>query len=154
MAENEKRDVIGFCMGYYMDNDSQMQDFVKHNKIALLWKSFLLMLAGNKPTWNKMLSYLRHKPSINDWTIEQYENILNNQRGDLLSVCVVPDERGKGYAQELMDSFLASLQSHGRLLCLLSVRAGNGRARRYYERNGFELYRTRGEDGLTYIKKL
>lgn len=103
-----------------------------------------------------MLACFKHKPSQSDWTIvnDKYEHILNNQRGDLLSVCVIPEVRGKGYAQSMMEAYLAAMKKHGRKLCLLSVRTDNLRARRYYERNGFEIYRTRGEDGLTYMKLL
>jgi len=79
---------------------------------------------------------------------------LNNYRGDLLSVCVLPESRGKGYAQGMMEAYLAVMKANGRKLCLLSVKTCNLRARRYYERNGFEIYRTRGEDGLTYMKLL
>lgn len=156
VADDEEIGIVGFCMGYYMDKDDQMQNFVKHNRFKVLWKTFLLMLSGNKQTWNKMLARFKHKPSLSDWTIvnDKYENILNNQRGDLLSVCVIPEGRGKGYAQSIMESYLDAMKTHGRKLCLLSVKTDNLRARRYYERNGFEIYRTRGEDGLTYMKLL
>lgn len=156
VADDEKHGIVGFCMGYYMDKDDQMQNFLHNNRLQVMWKTLLLMLSGNRPTWNKMLSRCKHKPSVRDWTIvnDKYEHILNNQRGDLLSVCVLPDYRGKGYAQGMMERYLAVMKEHGRKLCLLSVKTDNMRARRYYERNGFELYRTRGEEGLTYMKLL
>ena len=78
----------------------------------------------------------------------------NEERGDLLSVCVLPDCRGKGYAQGMMENYLDAMKKAGRKLCLLSVKKDNERAKQYYERNGFELYRTRGNEGLTYIKLL
>ena len=101
MADDEDKGIVGFCMGYYMDKDDQMQNFMKHNRFKVLWKTLLLMLSGNKQTWNKMLARFKHKPSQSDWTIvnDKNEHILNNQRGDLLSVCVIPEGRGKGYAQ-------------------------------------------------------
>lgn len=156
VADDEDKGIVGFCMGYYMDKDDQMQNFMKHNRFKVLWKTLLLMLSGNKQTWNKMLARFKHKPSQSDWTIvnDKNEHILNNQRGDLLSVCVIPEGRGKGYAQSMMEAYLTAMKTHGRKLCLLSVKTDNLRARRYYERNGFEIYRTRGEDGLTYMKLL
>lgn len=156
VAKDEKHGIVGFCMGYYMDKDDQMQNFLRNNRLRVMWKTLLLMLSGNRPTWKKMFSRFKHKPSVSDWTIVnyKYEHILNNQRGDLLSVCVLPDFRGKGYAQCMMERYLAVMKEHGRKLCLLSVKTDNMRARRYYERNGFELYRTRGEEGLTYMKLL
>ena len=156
VAEDEKKQIIGFCMGYYMDREPPMQQFLKHKRLRILWKTILLMLAGNKETWNKMLSRFRHTPSLSDWKIvnDKYEYILDNERGDLLSVCLLPPYRGKGYSQDLMEAYLDSMKSYGRKLCLLSVKTENMRARRYYERNGFELYRTRGDEGLTYMKLL
>ena len=156
VADDKDRGIAGFCMGYYMDKDDQMQNFLHKNRLYIVWKTFLLLLMGNKLTWNKLLSRLRHKPNVSDWSIvnDKYEYIQDNERGDLLSVCVLPEFRGKGYAQEMMDYFLGSMKQHGRKLCLLSVDKDNVRARRYYERNGFEIYRKNGETGLTYMKLL
>ena len=156
VADDEEKGIVGFCMGYYMDKDDQMQNFLHNNRIKVIWKTMLLMLAGNKPTWNKVLARFKHRPSVSDWVIvnDKYEQILNSQRGDLLSVCVLPDCRGKGYAQDMMEKFWAAMKERGRRLCLLSVETNNLRARRYYERNGFELYRKRGGEGLTYMKLL
>ena len=156
VADDEEKGIVGFCMGYYMDKDDQMQNFLHNNRIKVIWKTMLLMLAGNKPTWNKVLARFKHRPSVSDWVIvnDKYEQILNSQRGDLLSVCVLPDCRGKGYAQDMLEKFLAAMKERGRRLCLLSVETNNLRARRYYERNGFELYRKRGGEGLTYMKLL
>ncbi len=156
VAEDDERGIVGFCMGYYMSKDDQMQNFMCHNRLSTIWKTILLLLCGNRPTWHKFTSRLKHKPSLSDWRIvnDKYEYILNNQRGDLLSVCVLPEVRGKGYAQKMMETYLATMKAYGCKLCLLSVKTDNIRARRYYERNGFELYRTRGENGLTYVKLL
>lgn len=156
VAVDEERGIVGFCMGYYLDKDDQMQNFLRNNRLKVMWKTLLLMLTCNKQTWSKMLARIKHKPSLSDWTIvnDKYETILNNQRGDLLSVCVLPDCRGKGYAQGMMERYLAAMKENGRKLCLLSVKTENQHARRFYERNGFELYRTRGSEALTYMKLL
>lgn len=156
VAEDEGSKIVGFCMGYYMDKDEQMQNFLRKNRLRVLWKTFLLLLIGNKQAWNKILSRLKHKPDISDWTIvnDKYESIKNEERGDLLSVCVLPECRGKGYAQGMMEHYLDAMKKAKRKLCLLSVKTDNKRARSYYERNGFELYRTRGEEGITYMKLL
>ena len=156
VAEDEESGIVGFCMGYYMDKDDQMQNFLHNNRLRILWKTFLLLLIGNKQAWNKIISRLKHKPDLSDWTIvnDKYESIKNEERGDLLSVCVLPEFRGKGYAQGMMNLYLLEMKKACRKLCLLSVKKDNERAKRYYERNGFELYRTRGNVGLTYIKLL
>ncbi len=156
VACDDAGNIVGFCMGYYMDNDAQMHRFLQKHKWKIVWKTMLLLLWGNRPAWHKVISQIRHKPSISDWKIinTKYEHIDNSKRGDLLSVCVLPEYRGRGYAQQLMESFLAAMKNSGREICLLSVDAHNAVARKYYERNGFEVYRTRGCDGLTYIKPL
>lgn len=156
VADDEEKGIVGFCMGYYMDRGGQMSRFLKKNIIIICLKTVYLLLTGNKQTWRKILARLKHKPSNNDWTIvnERYENYGSDQRGDLLSVCVLPDYRGKHYAQEMMDLFLKSMKEHGRKICLLSVNQDNARAIHYYERNGFILYRTRGNVGYTFIKLL
>ena len=66
-----------------------------------------------------MLARFKHKPSQSDWTIvnDKNEHILNNQRGDLLSVCVIPDGVAKNDAQSMMEAYLAAMRTHGRKLC-------------------------------------
>lgn len=149
--------IVGFCMGYYLDNDQQISKFIRNNRRNLIWKTILLLISFNVPTWRKIISRFKvsnHRSS--QWRIvnTKFEYICNNKRGDLLSVCVLPEFQGKGYAQRLMDAFLSKMQDIGKELCLLSVETKNLRARKYYERNGFEVYRTRGNSGLTYAKSL
>ena len=147
--------IVGYCMGYYMDKDDQMSNFIKKNRWRLSLKTIFLMLIGNKPTWKKMLSRF-DKSSKEQWVIvnASYEHILNNERGDLLSICILPEYRGAGVSGKLMSTFLDVMKSKGKRLCLLSVLSDNDRAITYYEKNGFILYRTRGEIGRTYMRLL
>jgi len=156
VADDEEKGIVGFCMGYYMDKDDQIQKFMRKNRIAIVWKTILLLVTGNTYVWKKIFSRLKHTPSVCDWTIvnEKYEHFGNDQRGDLLSVCVLPECRGKKYAQGLMELYLKQMKDSGRKICLLSVKQDNLRAIAFYERNGFELYRTRGTEGYTFIKVL
>lgn len=143
-------------MGYYMDNDTQQQRFLSDYKLKLIFSTLELLFRGNRTVWKKVFSRLKHKPQEEDWEIlnYNYETIEKEKRGDLLSVCVLPEYRGTGLAQDLISAFLDAMRSQGKALCLLSVESGNARARTFYLRNGFELYRRRGSDGLTYIKPL
>ena len=156
VAEDEEKGIVGFCMGYYIDKDDQVSRFMKQNRFRICLKTLILLILGNKQTWLKLISRIKHKPTISDWSIinTKYEDYGNDLRGDLLSVCVLPDYRGKKYAQGMMDAYLKSLKAHGRKICLLSVKQNNERAIKYYQRNGFELYRTRGTEGYTFIKLL
>lgn len=156
VADDETHGVVGFCMGYFMDKDDQLQIFLHDNRIRVFWKTILLLIIGNKHTWKKIIARIKHKPSVNDWTIvdDKYEFIPTKERGDLLSVCVLPEFRKKGYAQGMMIKFLSAMRGSNMKLCLLSVKSDNEIARYYYEKNGFEVYRTRGEEGITYMKLL
>ncbi len=147
--------IVGYCMGYFMDNDKQMYNFVKENYWNLIFKSLLLLISGNKPTWKKIISRF-DKNSREKWMIvdPSNEHISINERGDLLSICILPEYMGKGFSKELMDQFLKSMKKQGKKLCLLSVLSNNKRAIAFYEKNGFVLYRTRGETGRTYMKLL
>lgn len=156
VADDEENGIVGFCMGYYMDRDNQISNFIRRNRIHIAFKTALLLLCLNRQTWKKIADRLKHKPNVNDWTIvsDKYEHIGNDLRGDLLSVCVLPEFRGKGYSQKLMEVYLDSMKNNGRKICLLSVLSENKAAINYYKRNGFFLYRTRGSIGHTYMKLL
>lgn len=156
VAEDETKGIVGFCMGYYMDKDDLVHKFLKENRTIIVIKTMMLLLSLNKQTWRKMLTYVKHRPNEYDWSIvnDKYEHYGNDKRGDLLSVCVLPEFRGTQYAQGMMELYLGHLKEHGRKICLLSVKQDNIRAIKYYERNGFELYRTRGVVGYTFIKLL
>jgi ribosomal protein S18 acetylase RimI-like enzyme len=148
-------EIVGYCLGYYMDKDDQMSNFIRKNRWSLVAKTIFLMLIGNRPTWSKMLSKF-DKSSKEQWEIvnTSYKHILNNERGDLLSICILPEYRGAGVSGNLMSAFLDVMKSKGKKLCLLSVLSENDRAISYYEKNGFILYGTRGEIGRTYMKLL
>lgn len=156
VACDENSQIVGLCMGYYMDDDTHIAEFMQENRLGLIWKSTLKLLSGSQQVWKKISGTITCKFHKTEWIIinHKYEHIPNNEIGDLLSVCVLPEYRGQGYAQQLMDAFLSAMNRKGRKLCLLSVRTDNTPARKFYERNGFEVYRTLGSDVLTYIKPL
>ena len=71
----------------------------------------------------------------------------------MLSICVLPEYRGTGTAQSLMDSFLTQIEEQGRKICLLTVKTKNLRAVKFYEKNGFTACR-RTEKLTTYAKEI
>lgn len=155
VAEDENYGIVGFCMGYYMDKNDQMHNFIKQNRLQVVVKTGILILMGNKPTWDKVFSCFKKGKNFAQKIVDfSNEHIKDDMRGDLLSVCVLPEYRGEKYAQQLMVAFLNAMKESGRKLCLLSVKSDNYRAIHYYERNGFQLYRVRGEEGLTYMRRL
>ena len=60
------------------------------------------------------------------------------ETGELRALYVVPEAWGTGAAQELMNAALAAMQSGGQRLAILWVAEENARARRFYEREGWE----------------
>ena len=66
VADDEKFGIVGFCMGYYMEKEDQMQRFLNKNRIRVMWKTLLLLLSCNIPTWKKTFSRFKHKPSVSD----------------------------------------------------------------------------------------
>lgn len=147
--------IVGYCMGYYMDKNDQISNFFKKNRLSLGLKTIFLLLLGNKPTWNKVLSKF-DKSNKENWEIlnSRNEHILDDERGDLLSICILPEYRGSGMSKLLIDSFLEAMKSQGKKLCLLSVYQDNCRAINYYKKNGFELYRKKGNTSYTFMKLL
>lgn len=64
----------------------------------------------------------------------------NPQRvGHLTSIHVLPHLRGRGYGRDLMDHVLAEFRQRGFAAVTLWVLKHNVKARRFYEKYGFEL---------------
>lgn len=147
----DKDRVIGFCMGYLMENGSFMRKFVKHNIIRVVFKCAELLITGNKQIKQKF-SNSRKKEN---WTIinEDIQSYSDDEMGDLLSICVLPEYRGDGTAQQLIEHYVDVLRLKGRSVCLLTVDPVNKRAVRFYERNLFKTYR-RNSTSVTYAKIL
>ena len=152
VAENEHREIIGFCMGYYCESNTYMKDYFKHNLFSIGLRLSLLLLTGNKVAWKKLCN----SKKSTEWVIKNhsFDSIMINERGDLLSICVLPEYRGAGIAQGLMDEYLTVLKKQNRKLCILSVDPRNGRGVHFYEKNGFVLYKSNGETTASYVKLL
>lgn len=156
VAYDDNFDIVGFCMGYYMENSFLYQEFIHENRGFIIFTSLLSLIRGNKYVWGKIFKFISEKINKSNWEIvtNKYDKLNNNEIGDLLSICVLPKYQGQGYSQQLMTSFLAAISKSGRKLCMLSVKCDNLVARRFYERNGFEVFRTRDSEGITYAKQL
>lgn len=139
----------GFCMGYYMENDHYMKSFLKHNMITVGMVMIFRLITGDKRAWKKV-----KKNSMPEWNIlnHEYDAIPYTDRGDLLSICVVKEYRGRGIANSLIKEYQRVLKENNRKLCMLSVAADNARGIHFYEKNGFRLYRVAGNVTKTYFK--
>ena len=151
LSESSDNCVNGFCMGYYMENNHYMKSFIKHNFLMCLIMITVRLITGDKRVWNKI-----KKKRNSEWIIvnHEYDNISNNMRGDLLSICVTKEYRGSGIANELIIEYQNILKSRNRKLCMLSVDVSNGRGIHFYEKHGFKLYREVSGIVRTYFKML
>jgi ribosomal-protein-alanine N-acetyltransferase len=73
----------------------------------------------------------------------------------ILSIAVIPAERRKGYAEELLVELIRGGRDRGVVRVILEVRTGNAPARRFYEKQGFSVigirkryYVDTGEDAV------
>jgi ribosomal protein S18 acetylase RimI-like enzyme len=66
--------------------------------------------------------------------------LKQRHKGHIIGVYVVPAWRRTGLAQALLDRMIKEARTNGLAVLTLSVTAGNGSARRIYERAGFTVY--------------
>jgi ribosomal protein S18 acetylase RimI-like enzyme len=151
LSVDEKNSLYGFCMGYYMEKDHYMKSFLKHNMLAVGLMMCFRLVTGDRRAWKKL-----KKNSMPEWKVlnHEYDDIPNNERGDLLSICVLSDYRGCGIANDLIAAYQEVLKNRNRKLCMLSVAVDNARGIRFYEKNGFKLYREAANVTRTYFKQL
>jgi len=75
---------------------------------------------------------------------------------ELLSIATRSNQQKRGIGQQLLDAGFAQLNFAEGDCCFLEVREGNEKARRFYERNGFQSYSIRkkyyadGENAVLY----
>lgn len=149
VAEDEQNGICGFCMGYFCEYNEYQKKFLKHNFFRIFFRCIKLALTGNKAFYKKIFKKKSQTYVLNE-KISEYKA---SEKGDLLSICVLPEYRGTGTAQSLMDSFLAQIEDQGRKICLLTVETENLRAVKFYEKNGFTACR-RTEKLTTYAKEI
>lgn len=151
VCENDDHSIIGFCMGYYMEENHYMRSFISNNRARVVMKLICRLAVLDKRAWKKVLK----RRKVN-WVITnpKFDDIPRNQRGDLLSICVLKEYRGNDYANQMISEFQRVLKQHNRKICMLSVSTSNLRGIRFYEKKGFEKYRE-GDRGIrTYAKLL
>ena len=141
VATNEEG-MVGFCMGY--ERPSQARNyFMAKNRGKLICRILVGLLTGKKIVYKKCIHAICNRnntPSI-------------TEKGDLLSICVLPEYRGKGIAQELVLQFEHILQERNVPDYTLGVYTDNKRAISFYRQQGLTvLYE--GKEELTMTKHL
>lgn len=141
VAEDENSEIIGICMGYYCNDCDFVKRYIRKHFLGISFKSLQLLILGNKSILKKIKNTFskKHMPStriINN----SFKNTEISKTGDLLSICVRPQNRGDGTAQSLINAFLDALKDKNLEMCTLTVEIQNKRASHFYEKNGFVLY--------------
>lgn len=98
----------------------------------------------------------RTSPDAKVWVAEQEGEIvgvavyarIDDEAGELKGLYVVPEAWGTGAAQELTAAALDAMRAAGRRVAVLWVVEENGRARRFYEREGWTAEDVRRESPL------
>lgn len=139
--------VIGFCMGYLRGKSAARDQFIKNNRYALMKRISILLLSFDKLTIKKCMNFVAGK--FKKTKIE----FVSPAKGDLLSIGVLPEYRGKGVSKQLVMSFEESLRLVGANDYLLSVYTSNSGAIHFYEKCGMKkVYQTETE--TKYYKEL
>ena len=153
VAENEEKEIQGFCMGFYCENNNYIKSFLNIIFFRIWFRILWLLIAIDKTTWKKLKSTFKNSNPfivIND----KVDAIPLADKGDLLSICVLPQCRGNGMAQELITRYENVLKEQNRMICLLTVATNNERGVHFYERNGYIPYREQKGTARTYAKYL
>ena len=79
--------------------------------------------------------------------------------GELMSICVLPEHRGKGYGKMLIVHMEEMLKANGTEMIFLEVRESNEPARTLYKSRGFKeigirkgYYQDNGENAVVMVK--
>lgn len=137
---NINNNIDGFCMGYYLDEKyPYTKKFLYRNLLRIGGRLIFLAVTGNQ------LLYRKIKKTIFK---EQYEMVepgyLEDRKrgefGDLLSICVLPEQRGSGAARDLILEFNNYLSARGYKGCILSTNSDNIRGIKFYLKCGYKIY--------------
>jgi ribosomal protein S18 acetylase RimI-like enzyme len=154
--------VVGFVSGWEKGATYQQPLVQKYGHVFALALAKACVLHPKyswsliKPRINVLKHYLRqwlkkrgsteqHRTS--DVTQTTAPVIMRHEPGNasLLSIGVLPAHRGRSVAQMLNDAFIRECHERGVLEVLLTVHADNGRARAFYEKQGWQVLKENNE---------
>lgn len=152
LVATERGKIVGFCMGYLMENPPSMKEYLKHNLWDISKRCLWLLVTGNKQLYWKIGETFKKKEGYHIVDISIHSRAKRDM-GVLLSICVLPKYRSTGLAGELLEQYVSIIGKKGRSVCLLSVDPDNERAVHFYENHGFTLYRISSKS-VTYARRL
>lgn len=125
--------IIGFCMGYLCEKNDFMKHFLHHNYFRIGLRCFKLFLTGNKLMYKKIKKYFNKADQFKTVNPE-IDTVLSDKKGDLLSICALPEYRGSGFAKSLIEEYEKRIREKGCIVCQLTVDPKNSRAVHFYKK--------------------
>lgn len=158
VAENDSGEVVGFCMGYKIENEGiHDKRLIRHNLTLILFSFLLLLLKGDKDCWRKVKSLLkRNRDTVECLTViePKVKQFSDADKIELFTIGILDVYRGQYYGKELILRYFEVCRRIGRKICLISYINANIRAERFYYKNGCKPYLENGNNNKICYKEL
>lgn len=142
---------IGFVCGSIKPYSPRML-FEKEQKGLLIKRVSLLLLRFNKMAWQRVFKRIKEK-----FCMAKAKQPLSAQQevkeASLLSICVLPEYRGKHISTELVKEFEKKCVSYGVKAYTLSALKINDRGNAFYKKIGMTV-KSESDTSLYYYKEL
>ena len=144
--------IVGFCMGYYAGSRSR-ERFIQLCKFPLMGRCIRLMIRFDRDTIKRVSELAKEKLLPQKTTRRGETPQTTFCQADLLSIGVLPEFRGTSVAEDLVAAFEKCMKKNGVSRYGLSVKEENGRARAFYEKQGFQTF-SRSGDSFKLVKDI
>lgn len=152
VAQEDNKEIVGFCMGYLCTKKHFKKDFLRHNFFHIAFKYLFLLMTFKRKAWGMLFKRFYKKVHVS--FANEPIGISPINTGDLLSICVLDEYKGKGLSTSLVVAYLGSLKKHNIQFCKLSVDDSNYRAIHFYEKCGFYKYLKTVKRETIYLKEM
>lgn len=158
VVENDSGEVVGFCMGYKLEDEGKSDKrLIKHHLLLILIGFIYLLLKGDKECWRKLKSiYKKGEKTDNRISIIDPDiyNIPATDKAELFTIGLFEDYRGMTYGKDLILDYFEACRQVGRKVCLISYINENVRAERFYYKHGCKPYLENGNTNKICYKEL
>ncbi|MBN2105742.1 GNAT family N-acetyltransferase [bacterium] len=137
----EQNKVTGFITGG-VNTRTLSREIINQSKWQFIKSAVVNFFRQPVQSIKKYSGYLKA------YVLPKKKTFYSDQTSGLASIAVLPEYRGQGIAEQLTRAFLEELKKRGNKACRLGVEEQNTRARRFYEKIGFEQV---NEAGSSYI---
>lgn len=142
-------EIAGFVVGYRCENKEAFLEFKKRNRFKIILRVLLRLVVFDKRVFKKIFTKTGNETII----LPALNLIEKKEKGDLLSICVLPEYRKNKIATDLEKEFNNILLSDNRKYCILSSLDSNNIANRFYGKLGYILYKKNNQNNY-YIKEI